>query len=122
MKNKINRLILVLCALVVFAYCAHVVVPPMPIGVVVVEAQSLPIAKTLVWSANPATDNVTNYTVTEDGTVIGNPTVPSQSITFNSLGTHTLTVTATNSFGTSGPATLTIVVQLPTAPAGLKLQ
>lgn len=119
----IKRLAFVLALACLLWACMHVVPNPIPIpGVIVVEAQTLPIAKTLSWNANPAGDNVTNYTVTEDGTVIGNPTVPSQSVTFTSLGTHTLTVTATNSFGTSAPATLTVVVQLPTTPAGLKLQ
>lgn len=117
-----KRLLLALALLAAVWACAHVIPAPPLFGTVIVEAQTLPVAKTLTWTANPAGDNVTNYTVTEDGVVLGNPTTASQAVTFTTLGTHTLTVTATNTFGTSAPATLTVVVQFPATPAGLKLQ
>lgn len=89
---------------------------------VVVHAQTLPVNRTLVWDANPPEDNVTNYTVRLDGTIVGNPTIPSQTITFTTAGKHILTVTATNEWGTSGPATLNVNVVIPNNPNNLRLQ
>jgi hypothetical protein len=89
---------------------------------VTVEAQTLPLTKTLAWDAEAAAFNVTNYTVSLDGTVIGNPTGTTQAVTFTTLGTHMLTVTSTNVFGVSGPASLTVNVVAPPPPANLKLQ
>jgi len=105
------------------AYCAHFVPAPVPaMGVIVLHAQTLPITKTLVWDPNPAADNVTNYTVTLDAATVGNPVTTSQSVTFNTLGNHTLTLTATNIFGTSAAQTLIVKVQSPGSPTGAKLQ
>mgnify|MGYP003334732990 CR=1 FL=1 len=87
----------------------------------VLYAQSLPVTKTLAWDANPASDAVTNYTVRLDGTVIGNPTTPTQAFTINTAGLHTLSVTATNTWGTSQASTLSLNVVVPSAPANLRV-
>lgn len=73
-----------------FAFCARVPihVPPMP-GVLVVNAQTLPATKTATWTANPAADQVTKYTVRLDGSVVGSPTGTSQAVTFATGGAHT---------------------------------
>jgi PKD repeat protein len=63
-----------------------------------------------------------NYTVSLDGVVVGTPTGTSQTVTFPTAGNHTLTLTATNTFGTSAPATLTVNVIVPGKPANLRLQ
>lgn len=118
-----RRLILVLCVLVFATACALFTgkpgVPMMP-GMVIMEAQSLPITKTLSWTDADAT--ITGYSVTLDGVVIGTPTVKSQSVTFTTLGNHTLIVTALNTFGATPSAPLVVVVQLPTAPTALTIQ
>jgi hypothetical protein len=89
--------------------------------VFVIHAQSLPITKTLVWDANPVGDGVTGYTVRLDGVVIGNPTLPSQAFTVTTVGAHTLTVVATNTWGSSAPGTLNINVIVPSNPANLRV-
>jgi hypothetical protein len=91
-------------------------------AIVTLSAQTLPVSKTLVWDANPASDAVTNYRVSVDGTVIGSPTAPSQTITLATAGSHTLTVVAVNAWGDSLPSTLTVNVVVPGKPANLKLQ
>ena len=88
----------------------------------IIEAQSLPITKTLVWDANPASDAVINYTVTLDGATVGNPVGTSQPVTFTTLGAHVLGVTATNLFGTSPMSTLTVNVIIPGSPKNPKIQ
>ena len=89
---------------------------------ITLEAQTLPITKTLAWDPNPAADAVTNYTVRQDGVVLGNPTGTTQAVTFTTVGTHTLTVTATNLWGTSAPATLVVNVVVPAVPGNMRLQ
>jgi PKD repeat protein len=86
----------------------------------VLSAQTLPVTKTLAWT--DADTSITSYTVTLDGAVAGNPTTQSQSVTFTTAGTHTLTVTATNVWGTSAPATLTVDIAVPTVPANMQLR
>lgn len=92
-----------------------------PSFVVVVEAQTLPITKTLAWDApasDPSLGTVESYTVRLDGTIVGQPTVPTttQAVTFTTLGTHTLTVTSENVWGSSEPATLTVIVRFAGPP------
>lgn len=116
-----KRLLIALVVIVVLACAAKFVPLPTP-GVVTVYAQTLPVAKTLAWDANAAADAVTHYTVTLDGVVVGSPTAPSQAVTFATVGSHVLTVTATNVWGTSTPATLTVNVVLPAAPLNLRIQ
>lgn len=115
--------IVCLVALGLVACSLFVTKPPIPVpGVVTVYAQTLPVTKTLAWDANAAADAVTNYTVKLDGVVVGTPTTPSQAITFAAVGPHTLTVVAVNVWGVSAPATLTVNVVLPAAPANLRIQ
>ena len=112
-------------ALLVFGMLAclsRLPAPTFPGVVIVLEAQTLPIVKTFVWDADPAADGVLNYVVTLDGTTIGSPTSTSQTVTFTTAATHTLTVAGQNIFGLGPASTLTVIVKLPTAPANLKLQ
>lgn len=87
-----------------------------------VYAQSLPVTKTLAWDANAAADAVINYTVRLDGTVIGSPTGTTQAFTINAVGAHSLTVTATNIWGTSTPMTLNFNVVIPGVPSNGRIQ
>lgn len=89
---------------------------------VTIFAQSLPITKTLVWDANPPGDMVTNYTVKYDNQIIGNPVTTSQLFTVDTAGTHRLTVSATNAWGTSTDTFIDINVVIPLAPRNLRVQ
>lgn len=90
----------------------------------VIYAQSLPITKTVAWDANAASDNVTSYTLRLDtgtpSTVV--PPATTGTVTFTTAGTHTITVTATNVWGTSPPATLVVNVVVPGAPGNVRIQ
>ncbi|MCR4375638.1 MAG: hypothetical protein NUW22_12395 [Acidobacteria bacterium] len=90
---------------------------------VTVYAQSLPITKTVAWDqTDEATAGVLNWTVRLDGTIVGSPTVKEQAITLATVGAHTVTVTATNLWGVSSPATLTFTVVLAAAPGNVRIQ
>jgi hypothetical protein len=117
-----RRLGLFFVVLAFVAGCLSKTVPvPIP-GVITLEAQTLPITKTLAWDADPVTDAVTNYTVALDGATVGQPSGTTQAVTFATQGLHTITVTATNVWGVSSPSTLTVNVKLPTTPANAHLQ
>lgn len=117
-----RRIGLALIVLAFVAGCLSKTLPlPMP-GVIELDAQTLPITKTVAWDADPASDAVLNYTVALDGTVVEQPTGTTQAVTFTTQGLHTITVTATNVWGTSGTGTATVNVKLPTTPANLHLQ
>ena len=90
--------------------------------IIKIRAQALPITRTATWDANPANENVTNYTVTLDGAAVGNPTGNTQQVVFTTVGMHELKVTATNLWGTSTAATLNINVIVPTSPKNTKIQ
>jgi hypothetical protein len=118
-----KRLILALGVLALLAACASFwPKPPVISGVVTLEAQALPVSRTLAWDANAASDNVTHYVVRMNGTVIGSPTGTTQPVTFTTLGTHTLAVRAVNLWGESPDATLIVNVIAPVAPRNLRLQ
>lgn len=123
MEESLKRYLTLGALLIAFAIgaCIHNIpsMPTMP-GVIVLEAQTLPITKTLVWGDSDV--SVTGYSVTLDGTVIGTPTTQSQAVTFTTLGNHTLTVTAVNLFWQTASAPLVVQVQVPTAPNALKIQ
>ena len=109
----------VLVALVCAAAACAVLIRP---GVLLVNAQTLPAVKTLSWDPNPVGDAVTNYVVTLDGVTIGSPTVPSQSVTFTTVGAHTITLVAVNVWGSGSPATLAVTVVVPAKPVNMRLQ
>lgn len=119
MKSLRLRLVLWLGAMLLAVACATVLVHPP--GVLTVYAQTLPATKTLLWDANPAGDAVLNYTVTLDAVAVGSPVVPSQSLTFATAGTHTIKVTAVNTWGPGAATTLTVNVIVPSAPTNLRL-
>lgn len=109
-------LVTLLLATVIFA-CVHKIGPvTLPTGVVVIEAQSLPVTKHFAWNAST---NADDYVATLDGVNIGTTTGLVVPFTITTLGSHTLTVTARNIWGTSAPAQLVVVVQLPSNPGGL---
>lgn len=93
--------------------------PHMGNMVVTLEAQTLPINKTLGWNAQANTDS---FIVKLDGTQIGTPTGITQAVTITTLGSHTFSVAAVNIWGQSSPTTLTVNVISPNAPAGLNIQ
>ena len=62
-----------------------------------------------------------NYTVTNDGVFVANPVGLTQTVTFTTAGAHTLTLTATNQWGTSGAASLTINIVVPGPPRNLRI-
>jgi hypothetical protein len=118
-----QRSLIVVAMLFVFVACASFwPKPPALSGVVTIEAQTLPIARTVAWDANAASEAVTNYVVRLDGVVIGSPTGTTQAISITTLGVHVVAVRAVNVWGESVDATLTINVVAPSKPAGLRLQ
>lgn len=95
-------------------------VPPI-LGIVVLEAQSFPISRTLQWNANPAADAVINYIATMNSTTLGSPTTTSVPFTVNALGVLNFAVTARNDWGTGPAGTLVVEVRLPGAPGGMRI-
>jgi hypothetical protein len=93
-----------------------------PGRVLIIYAQTLPLTRTLSWTDDPLSDPATSHSVTLDGTVVGTPSGMQQSFIVTTLGTHVLTVTETNAWGTSPAATLTITVRQPVAPGALRVQ
>jgi len=90
--------------------------------VVTLEAQSLPITKTVAWDANAASDNVTHYVVRLDGVIIGSPTATSMLFTVTTVGAHTLSVTAVNLWDSSAPTTLAFNVVVPSRSVNLVIR
>lgn len=113
--RRLLLLVLVLCA-----GCA----PAFP----VLEAQSLPISKIIVWDPNPAADEVTSYAVVIDGAppVIvqaGSCTTECTSPwLITATGAHTIQLTATNDWGTGVPASLTVTVRVPGKSNNLRIR
>lgn len=91
-------------------------------GVVTLKAQTLPIARTVAWDPNPASDGVTGYVVRLDGAIVGSPTTTSQPITITALGAHTISVVAVNQWAESTPASLSINVVGPGKPGNVRIQ
>lgn len=118
-RRIISRLVLAL-SVVALVFCAGKLPPVFPTGTITIEAQTLPITKTIAWTAPPGI--IDSYTVRLDGTVVGSPTGTTQSVTFTTLGLHAVTVTASNTWGTSPPGTLNVNVAPPAAPSNLTLQ
>lgn len=119
-----KRLLLLGLAVLIVTACSLFLKPSAPWvpGTITLEAQTLPITKTLAWDANPASDAVTNYVVRLDGVIIGSPVTTTQLFTITTLGSHTLAVRAVNLWGESVDTTLTVNVVLPAKPTGLRLQ
>lgn len=102
----------------IFSCGGKIGVVTIPSGTITIEAQTLPITRVFAWDV---VSNADAYNVGLDGTNIGAPTVPQQSFTITSIGTHTLTVSAFNTWGTGPISTLIINVVVPGAPANLKV-
>lgn len=71
---------------------------------------------TLVWSANPAEENVTSYKIYQNGSLVS--TQSNTSFTFSglSVGTYTFNVLAVNEYGESPQSTGVIYKVLPNSP------
>lgn len=90
-----------------------------------IEAQSLPITKTVNWDASvtdgghPAPDN---YIVKLDNVIVGSPTGLTQSVTFTTTGAHTISVLAhSNIWGDSAPGTLNVIVSVPNPVTNIRI-
>jgi hypothetical protein len=125
--KRLKSLSTLIACLLVGSACAWLFNRP-PLGVITISAQTLPITKTVAWDPSPdpcgasAPCPVINYTVTLDTAVVGSPTTTTQVVNFTTVGLHTIRVTATNLWGTSSPATLTVNVIVPNAPANTRIQ
>lgn len=106
--------------LVLVGACLSKTIPtPVPLpGEIVLDAQTLPITKTVAW--DDADTLITSYTVTLDGATIGTPTGQTLAVTFATPGVHTIVVTATNLWGSASSQPLQVNVKLPTAPSNLR--
>jgi hypothetical protein len=80
----------------------------------------LPDTMTAAWDANPATDNVVNYSVYVDGNNVANPTSTSAPFTLTTVGAHTVWVTATNNLGNISPASASTIVDCTAAGCGVR--
>ena len=120
-KRHIIRILcgLVLCATLVYAQDFFGVRKG---GILLVYAQSLPLTKTFAWTDDPTADPATSHTVTLDSVVIPSTVAQQTAFTVTTLGTHTLTVTETNVWGTSPAATLIINVKTPAVPTAPRVQ
>ena len=58
---------------------------------------------TLSWPASPAAEQVTGYSVSMDGTVVGTPAAPTYVVDPVTPGVHAFTVSPVNIWG-AGPA------------------
>lgn len=108
-------------AILALIACADLLRPGRPGGggLVTLEAQTLPITKTLVWDAGA---NADSYVVVQDGAQIGTPAALTQSITISTLGQHTFSVTSVNLWGTSTPTTLTVNVVSPGGSGNIRIR
>jgi len=96
-----------------------VVGPPWSTRVTIIRAQTLPVNVRLSWDANPPADNVTSYSAQMDAEPAVTVTPPALEtiLAVKSFGSHTFRVSAVNVWGTSAPATLTVVIAPPGPPA-----
>jgi hypothetical protein len=116
-----KRIAAVTIALVIAAACVSLWRPGAPGmgGVVTLEAQTLPISRTLAWDAGA---NADSYIVTQDGTPIGTPVGLTQPISIATLGSHTFSVVSVNLWGQSAPATLTVNVVSPGQSGNIRIR
>ena len=94
----------------------------------VVLGQPLPITKTVIWNANDPLEGVLYYELglDDEPRLIIKP-LPLQTtlqgpVTFQTAGIHVIKVRATNDWGTSADATLTVTVAVPSPPTGIMIQ
>jgi len=109
---KHTRRTLIVIAALLFVIACGALFNRVP-GVVTLEAQSLPITRTLAWDANALSDMVTHYVVRQDGAVLGSPTGTTQTVTITTLGMHTFAVRAVSLWGESVDAVLVVNVVVP---------
>jgi len=86
----------------------------------VLFAQTLPVTLNFAWTANDPSQNVTSYSLFQDGVLCVSPVTTAGSCSVTVAGLHVFTVSATNSFGTSPlSAPLPFFVGVPTVVVGL---
>ena len=92
----------------------------------VLLAQSFPFALHVEFNPNPTSDNVTSYSSSLDGGTVSQipPTVVTSCnciktpvYNINDSNLHTISVTATNLFGTSPATSVQFMVKVPSQPA-----
>lgn len=113
--------------LVLVGACLSKTIPtPVPLpGEIVLNAQTLPLTKTLVWdpsvvdATHPPPDN---YVVTLDGVTIGSPVGTSILVTFTTPGAHAITVAAVDMWGSSAAVPLAVKVNVPNDPKNARFQ
>lgn len=87
-----------------------------------------PITVNVVWDAYPATENITKFTVTHNGTPVDvmpsacTATECAKAITLTSAGPHVVSVTATNMWGTSAPNSITFTASSPGRSGNLRIR
>lgn len=94
----------------------------------VLYAQSFPTTVTVMWDPNPASEQVTSYTVKLDGgagTAVDpgtkcTATACSQQVVIPAAGAHTLEVSASNVWGSSPPLTLAFSAASPGKSGNLR--
>jgi hypothetical protein len=71
---------------------------------IIISGRKTKMAKvTLSWPASPAAEQVTGYSVSMDGAVVGTPTAPTYVVDPVTPGVHSFAVAPVNIWG-SGPA------------------
>lgn len=83
------------------------------------------VSVTASWNAPTTGGAPTTYTVSVDGVVVPNGTVPATTLALTfpiALGQHSLSVIASNSWGDSPPATLAVNVAPPGMPTLVNLK
>lgn len=94
----------------------------------VVHGQVFPVVVTVVWDPNPSTEQVTKYTVTHNSNtpIDVPPTACSATECQTKItlinATNTVSLTATNMWGTSQPVTLTFIAQSPGRSGNIRIR
>lgn len=77
----------------------------------------------LIWTANPSTENIINYKIYDNGTLLGTSSANNYSMANLIQGNHSLQVSAVNSYG-EGPLSNVLNYNrlgIPAAPTGLQI-
>ncbi len=72
-----------------------------------------PRSSTVQWAANSPADQVIDYSVRVNGTLIGTTTQTQFPYTFTEAGTYTFEVRARNAWGVGSPGAATVVAGVP---------
>jgi len=91
------------------------------------QAQAQTVVVTIFWDPSPASELVTDYIVTLNGTQVPGWTCTATLCSVNaslvlSSNTHLVTVSAVNDWGTGPAYTLSFLASAPTAPKNVKVK